>query len=109
MQQLLTFDTALGRFREATTSATAAMRQYAVPAASANGALPTLGSSRGLHVMADTLCFFRSGDANVVALAADSHPLAADERFQLRVPAGHTHIAVVRDSADGFISVVPVP
>jgi hypothetical protein len=85
----------------------AGMTRQAVGAASARVALPTLGASRELYVMATQRCFFLSGDSAVVAAAATSHPLAADERFHLRIPAGHTHISYIRDSADGFISIVP--
>jgi hypothetical protein len=86
----------------------AGITQQAVGAASARVALPTLGASREIYVMATTRCFFLNGDVTVVAAAGTSHPLAADERFHLRVPAGATHIAYIRDSADGFISIVPV-
>lgn len=87
---------------------TAAMTRQAVGAASARVALPTLGPSREIYVMANTRAFFRTGDGTVTAAAGTSHPLAADERFYLRVPAGHTHIAFVRDSADGNITICPV-
>lgn len=86
----------------------AAITRQAVGAASARVALPTLGASRELYVMASTRCFFLSGDSSILAAAGTSHPLAADERFHLRIPAGHTHIAYIRDSADGFISIAPV-
>lgn len=88
--------------------ATAGITRQAVGAASARVALPTLGASREIYVMATARSFFMTGDSAVVAAAGNSHPLAADERFYIRVPAGHTHIAYIRDSADGFISVVPV-
>lgn len=86
----------------------AGITRQAVGAASARVALPTLGASRELYVMASTRCFFRSGDSSITAAAGASHPLAADERFHLRVPAGHTHIAYIRDSSDGNITIVPV-
>jgi hypothetical protein len=86
----------------------AGITRQAVGAASARVALPTLGASRELYVTASTRCFFRSGDSSITAAAGASHPLAADERFHLRVPAGHTHIAYIRDSSDGNITIVPV-
>jgi hypothetical protein len=86
----------------------AGITRQAVGATSARVALPTLGTSRELYVMATTRCFFRSGDSSIAAAAGTSHPLAADERFHLRIPAGHTHIAYIRDTADGNISIVPV-
>lgn len=84
-----------------------------VGATSSRVALPTLSASREVYVMATQRCFFLTGDSSVTAvnttgLTNMSHPLAADERFYLRVPAGHTHIAYIRDSADGFISIMPV-
>lgn len=88
--------------------ALATMTRQAVGSASARVALPTLGTSRELYVMANTRCYFMTGNSSVTAAAGTSHPLATDERFYFRVPAGHTHIAYIRDSADGFISIVPV-
>jgi len=100
----------LGGTRQHNTSG--ASRQ-AVGSTSARVALPTLGTSRELYVMATQRCFFQTGDSSVTAVNTTgptnmSHPLASDERFYFRVPAGHTHIAYIRDSADGFISIVPV-
>lgn len=87
--------------------------RQAVGATSARVALPTLSASRELYVMGTNRLFFLTGDSSVTAvnttgLTNMSHPLAADERFYFRVPAGHTHIAYIRDSADGFISIMPV-
>lgn len=88
--------------------ATIGISRTAVVTASTRIALPTLGESRELYVMANNRCFFLTGNSAVVAAAGASHPLAADERFYIRVPVGHTHLAFIRDSVDGFISVVPV-
>ena len=87
--------------------------RQAVGATSARVVLPTLSASREVYVMATQRCFFITGDSSVTAvnttgLTNMSHPLAADERFYFRVPAGHTHIAYIRESADGFISIIPV-
>lgn len=95
------------------THSTATGIRQAVGAVSARVALPTLGTSREMYVMATQRCFFLTGDSSVTAtnttgLTNMSHPLAADERFYFRVPAGHTHIAYIHESADGFISIIPV-
>jgi len=87
--------------------------RQAVGVGSARVALPTLSASREMYVMATQRCFFLTGDSSVTAVNTTgtsnmSHPLAADERFYFRVPAGHTHIAYIRDSADGFITIMPV-
>ena len=87
--------------------------RQAVGATSARVALPTLSAPREMYVMATQRCFFLTGDSSVTAtnttgLTNMPHPLAADERFYFRVPAGHTHIAYIRDSADGFITIMPV-
>lgn len=95
----------LGGTRE---HALATMTRQAVGSTSARVALPTLGTSRELYVMTNSRCFFMTGNSSVTAAAGTSHPLAGDERFYFRVPAGHTHIAYIRDTADGFISIVPV-
>lgn len=85
-----------------------AIARQPVGAASARVTLPTLGASREIYVMGSVRQFFRTGDSSVTVAAGTGHPLAADERFHLRVPPGHTHIAYIRDSADGFISIVGV-
>ena len=95
------------------THSTATGIRQAVGAVSARVALPTLGTSREMYVMATQRCFFLTGNSTVTAVNTTgtsnmSHPLAADERFYFRVPAGHTHIAYIRESADGFISIMPV-
>ena len=94
----------------------AGTREYAVAnkvrvnisAASVAAALPPLSEVRELYVLSSARCFFRTGASDVTASAATAHPLPADERFHLRIPAGHTHIAVIRDAADGVLDVVPV-
>ena len=87
---------------------TSAMSRQAVGSASARVALPALGASREVYVMPNTRCFFVTGSSTVTAAAGSAHPLAQDERFYFRVPAGHTHIAFIRDTADGFINICPV-
>ncbi len=84
------------------------LKRVAVGAASARDTLPALGISREIYVMATTRCFFRTGDSAITAAAAEAHPLAADERFYLRVPAGHTHISFIQDQAGGNLTVCAV-
>lgn len=80
-------------------------------ASSAAVAIGTLGASRELMLIASTRCFVRFGGAGVADAAAGAGvlPLAADERFHIRIPAaGVTHFKVIRDSADGFLTAIPV-
>ena len=77
-------------------------------AASATEPLPTLGASREIYVMPNVRGFFRTGLADVTAAPGTSHPVATDERFYVQVPVGHTHIAFVRDTVDGQITVCAV-
>lgn len=86
----------------------AGITRQAVGAASARVALPALGQSREVYVMASQRCFFVTGTSAVVAAPGTAHPLAADERFYFRVPAGHTHIAFIRDTSDGNLTICPV-
>lgn len=87
--------------------------RQAVGSASARVALPTLGASREIYVMSTNRLFFLTGDNTVTAVNGTGtsnmpHPLAPDNQFYIRVPSGHTHIAYIRDSADGFITIMPV-
>lgn len=77
---------------------------------SAEVAIGTLGPTREIMLMASTRCHIRFGATGLAAAAAGAGvlPLAADERFHLKVPVGTTHFRVIRDSADGFLSVIPV-
>lgn len=84
------------------------LKRVEVGEASARDTLPALGASREIYVMASARCFFCTGN-NTITVAADTgHPLAADERFYLRVPAGHTHIAFIQDQAGGNLTVCAV-
>lgn len=87
---------------------TATISRQAVGATSARVALPALGTSREVYVMAEQRCFFLTGSSTVEAAASTSHPLAADERFYFKVPEGHTHIACIRSSTDGNITICAV-
>lgn len=56
-------------------------------------------------VHASTRCFIAVG-ANPAA-TTDGIPLEAGEKFHLRLTSGHK-VAVLRDTADGFLNIVPV-
>jgi hypothetical protein len=78
---------------------------------SAAVALGTLGPSREVMLIASTRCFVRFGGSGVTAAAAsDANVLAlpSDAMFHLRLPAGVTHLTVIRDTADGFLRAIPV-
>lgn len=85
-----------------------------VATTSAAYALPTLGPDREIYVRPSVACFIKTGVNDQVAAAAGtattdaSHPVAAEERWHFRVPAGHTHIAVICESGTGFLTVMPV-
>lgn len=72
--------------------------------------LGQLGPTREIMLMASTRCHIRFGAAGLAPAVAGAGvlPLAVDERFHLRVPVGMTHLRVIRDSADGFLTVIPV-
>jgi hypothetical protein len=80
----------------------------AVVAGSNAFVLPTLGASRVVFVLASVRTFIRTGTGGITAaVAAGSMPIPPDVPFHFIVPAGHTHIAVIRDAAsDGSISVI---
>ena len=80
----------------------------AVGSSSADFALPAFGASREILLHAGTRCFVLTGASGVTVTPATGIPLEAGEKFHLRVPAGHTHIAVIRDIADGFLTVAGV-
>lgn len=70
--------------------------------------LPPLGACREIYVYSNAECYFATGDGSIVASAALGHDLNARERWYLRVPEGHTHIAIIGESAGGTLSIVPV-
>ncbi len=94
----------------------ATTRQYAAgtrvavaTASSAATALPTLGETREVRVLANTRCWVRFGTGGVAAsVAATSIPFPADCPEVIEVPADATHFAVIRDTADGFVTLTPV-
>jgi hypothetical protein len=91
-------------------------RQYAAgtrlavaTASSAATALPVLGATREVRVLANTRCWLRFGTGGVAAsVAATSIPFPADAPEVVIVPADATHFAVIRDTADGFVTLTPV-
>lgn len=77
---------------------------------SAEVAIGTLSLSREIMMIASQRCHIRFGATGLSAAAVGAGvlPLAADERFHMKVPAGVTHFRVIRDSADGVLNVMPV-
>jgi hypothetical protein len=84
-------------------------RAYGTPLArrSVGAASAQSGAVNATEVMlhASTRCFVATG-VNPTA-TADSIPLEAGEKFHMRITSGHL-IAVIRESADGFLNIVPV-
>jgi hypothetical protein len=71
----------------------------------------TLAASREVMLVASTRCFIRFGDSDVGPAAATNAallPLPADAMFHMRLASGVTHYTVIRDTADGFVRIVPV-
>lgn len=79
-----------------------ALARVAVASASAQSAA-VVGAEVLVH--ASTRCFIAIG-ADPVATTNDI-PLEAGEKLHLRLTSGHK-IAVLRDTADGFLNVIPV-
>lgn len=86
----------------------AGVRQ-AVGTSSAPVTLPTLGASRRVRINASTRCWVRFGTSGSVtaSVAGTSIPFEANSPEYVVVPAGMTHFAVIRDSADGFVHIQP--
>jgi hypothetical protein len=88
-----------------------AIRTAFTATSSAAVALGTLSTSREILVVTSSRCFIKWGTSSVSAAAAtdnDVLALPADAMFHLRVSAGVTHFRVIRDTADGFLRVIPV-
>jgi len=85
----------------------AGVRVSVTDTGTAANALPTLGASREVRLMASVRCFVRFGVPQAAPNAAlldtaatvggTSFPLAPDSPEVVRVPAGATHFAVIRD------------
>jgi hypothetical protein len=91
-------------FAQATRTAVGATSSAAVE-------IGTLSASREVMLIASTRCFIRFGASTVTAAnAADAALLVlpADAMFHMRLPSGVTHYTVIRDTADGFVGIVPV-
>lgn len=56
---------------------------------------------------ASVKCYVKAGSAPTAVANGDSIPLEAGEKFHMRITSGHK-IAVIRDSADGYLHIVPV-
>jgi len=80
----------------------AGLARVAVAAASAQSA--AIAATEVL-VHASTRCFIATG-LNPTATTNDV-PIEAGEKFTLRITSGHK-VAVIRDTADGYLNVVPV-
>lgn len=72
--------------------------------------LPALGASREIMAHASECCFVRFGNSSVSAAAVGNGQLIleAGERFHLRLATGVTHFRVIRDVADGFVTITAV-
>lgn len=106
-------DGSISPFNEAASQSVAeyaaGTRQAVGATSTAATALPALGPSRRLRVMASTRCWLRFGTSGVGAAAADGNsiPFAPDAPEVVVVPSAATHFRVIRDSADGFVTLTP--
>lgn len=73
-------------------------------------ALGTLGALREVMIHATTRLFMRFGNSGVAAATVGANQLILEpgEKFHLRVPPDVTHFRAIRDTADGFVTVIPV-
>lgn len=77
------------------------------PAVSGTSNRITLARTPEVLLTANTRCFVRLGDSTVTATAgAGSIPIENGEKFHLQLN-GATHLAVIQDTAAGFLTVVP--
>jgi hypothetical protein len=64
-----------------------------------------MGESREVRVRPNTNCWINFGTGSVSAsVAGTSIPFSANAAEYVRVPDAATHFAVIRDSADGFVT-----
>jgi hypothetical protein len=56
---------------------------------------------------ASVRCFVKAGETPTAVPDGDSIPLEAGEKFHMRITSGDK-IAVIRDTADGFLHIAPV-
>ncbi len=89
-------------FREGT-RAYGVPQRVSVSSVSAQSSVLTEIDEVLLH--ATTACYVVTG-SNPTATTSTGIPLVAGEKFHMRVTPG-TRIAVIRDSADGFLFIVP--
>ena len=77
-------------------------------ASGATSARSTAVAASEIMLHASARCFVRIGDDTVAATAgAGSFPLEIGEKFHCRLTSGQ-FVAVIRDTADGFLTVMPV-
>ncbi len=81
-----------------------------VTGGSAAHALPPLGASRRVRVLPSVRQFLRFGQASVQAVVGGaSVPFVADLPETVKVPAGATHFAVIRDGGtSGHVHLQPL-
>jgi hypothetical protein len=93
--------------REYTLSA--GLRTAFTATSTTEAALPSLGATRELRICASQRCWLITGATGVSAASAGntSLPIPADSVEVIRIPSGHTHFRVIRDTADGFIHMAP--
>ena len=70
-------------------------------------ALPALGADRIVRIHASAALWINfglgsGGGAAAATVAGTSLPISAGQSLEVVIPAGATHFAVIRDSADGF-------
>lgn len=76
-------------------------------AVAATAAQSTAISSELICLKSTTACYIKIGDNPTATVGAGSFPLAVDESFFIRMTPGQK-LSVIRASADGFISIMPV-
>jgi hypothetical protein len=88
-----------------------ATRTVTGAASSAAVAFGALGESREVMLTCTERCYVAIGGEGVGAASGANAavlPVAADEKFHLKLKAGETHYRVIRDSADGVFRAIPV-
>ena len=78
----------------------------AVAVASANGVIPNADANGRAKVLltSSTNCYWNSGVTTVTATSADRY-LPANTPIAFRLPHGHDNIGVIRDTADGDLTI----
>jgi hypothetical protein len=83
--------------------------RVAIGAASARVGPVTFGATREVRFRVTSACYLKWGDGTVAAgVDALSYPMDANSSEVLVIPVGATHIAVIQETAGGFLNVTPV-